>query len=172
MFKVGFVLLLLMMPSLAAVQFDPINNIQSGANEKEIEYSLSFSQPVFIDGLNGFPGVYSAYVFYKIGCSGILKLMKDFKDKKRKACFRSVIVYKKPKNDPEIFIGESIGVISKKPLGKYGFGYDPIFIPDGEVKTFAQMETEEKNQFSHRGKSLNKLLDFFKNGRIENFKSL
>ena len=127
---------------------------------------------LFIDGLNGFPGVYSAYIFHKIGCLGILKLMEELEENNRNALFKSVIAFKEPKSKPKLFIGEVYGSISKKPLGNYGFGYDPIFIPDGEVKTFAQMETEEKNQFSHRGKSLNKLLDFFKNGKIETFKSL
>lgn len=118
---------------------------------------------LFIDSLNGFPGVYSAYVFYKIGCSGILKLMDEMENKNRKACFRSAIAFKEPNRNLEIFIGETYGNISKKPIGKHGFGYDPIFIPDKETKTFAQMETEEKNQISHRGKSLEKLLVFFKN---------
>ena len=127
---------------------------------------------LFIDALNGFPGVYSAYIFYKIGCPGILKLMGEFKDNKRKACFRSVIAFKEPEKKPKIFIGESSGRISKMALGNNGFGYDPIFIPENEKKTFAQMETTEKNKFSHRGKSLNKLINFFKNKGIENFKSL
>ncbi len=127
---------------------------------------------LFIDALNGFPGVYSAYIFYKISCSGILKLMDELGSNRRKACFRSVIAYKEPDREPDLFIGESYGVISKKPIGENGFGYDPIFIPEKGTKTFAQMETNEKNQFSHRGKSLNKLIDFFKNREIENFKNL
>lgn len=127
---------------------------------------------LFIDGLDGFPGVYSAYIFYRIGCHGILKLMDEFKDNKRNAYFRSVIAFKEPEKKSKLFIGESCGMISKKPLGNNGFGYDPIFIPENEKKTFAQMETTEKNQFSHRGKSLNKFIDFFKNKGIENFKSL
>jgi XTP/dITP diphosphohydrolase len=118
---------------------------------------------LFIDSLNGFPGVYSAFVFYKIGCSGILKLMDKIAKDKRNACFRSVIAYKEPNKDTRLFIGETLGMISSKELGDNGFGYDPIFIPKEEKKTFAQMETKDKNQLSHRGKSLNKLMDFFKN---------
>ena len=135
-----------------------------------VEYiQKKFNQPfiledagLFIDSLDGFPGVYSAYIFYRIGCSGILKLLADVDDN-RKATFRSVFGYGEPGNKPKLFVGESIGTISKKSVGEYGFGYDPIFIPDGENRTFAQMETEEKNQFSHRGKSLQKLIDYFKN---------
>ena len=71
-------------------------------------------------------------------------------------------LYVRPKK-AILFLGECRGTISKKTLGEHGFGYDPIFIPDGETRTFAQMETEEKNRFSHRGKSLEKLKDYFKN---------
>ena len=116
---------------------------------------------LFIDVLGGFPGVYSAYVFYKIGCEGILKLMKGLED--RKATFKSVFAYSEPDKKPRLFVGAAKGTISEAVLGSHGFGYDPIFIPDGNKKTFAQMETVEKNSFSHRGKSLEKLIDFFKN---------
>jgi len=114
---------------------------------------------LFIDDLGGFPGVYSAYVFYKIGCKGILKLL----NKNRKASFRSVFAYGKPGEKPMLFIGETTGIIITKERGNNGFGYDPIFIADGQKKTFAEMDTIEKNKISHRGKSLDKLLDYFKN---------
>jgi len=115
---------------------------------------------LFIDILDGFPGVYSAYVFYTIGCPGILRILKGFNEKKRQACFKSVIAYAEPDKKPILFVGQCHGKISEKTLGNQGFGFDPIFIPDGEEKTFAQMEIEEKNRFSHRGKSLEKLINF------------
>ena len=117
---------------------------------------------LFIDALNGFPGVYSAYVYYKIGCSGILRLLQNFDDN-RYATFKSIYAYSEPDKKPIIFIGECQGVISEKEIGNFGFGFDPIFIPQGKSKTFAQMKTEEKNKISHRGKSIEKLKDFFKN---------
>jgi len=117
---------------------------------------------LFIDGLDGFPGVYSAYVFYTVGCSGILKLLDGVDTNKRKACFRSVFAYGAPGKKPKFFIGECNGRISNREQGAHGFGYDPIFIPNGDTRTFAQMDTEEKNRFSHRGKSLEKLMEFFK----------
>lgn len=125
---------------------------------------------LFIDILNGFPGVYSAYVYYTIGCRGILKLMNNYKGKERKACFKSAYAYSDSKEEIKIFQGESIGTISIQELGRNGFGYDPIFIPEGSKKTFAEMEVKEKNNYSHRGKALNKLSDFFKNKRIEKIK--
>jgi XTP/dITP diphosphohydrolase len=117
---------------------------------------------LFIDSLKGFPGVYSSYVFYRIGCSGILKLMNDKYDKDRNAFFKSVYAYFEPKKEPVLFLGESKGKISCKILGTHGFGYDPIFIPDGEKKTFGQMGMEEKNFYSHRRKSLDKFIIYFK----------
>lgn len=119
---------------------------------------------LFIDSLDGFPGVYSAYVFYRIGCSGILKLMENVDHEKRKATFRSVYAYCESKKKPKLFIGECQGAISKKVVGGHGFGYDPIFVPKDRTRTFAQMETDEKNEVSHRGKSLEKLINYFKNG--------
>jgi XTP/dITP diphosphohydrolase len=115
---------------------------------------------LFIDSLKGFPGVYSSYVFRTIGCNGILKLLENIDE--RKAVFKSVIAYKAPKADPMFFVGECRGRIFTKELGGNGFGFDPIFIPDGEMKTFAQMDVKGKNRFSHRSKSLEKLMDYFK----------
>jgi len=117
---------------------------------------------LFIDILDGFPGVYSSYVFHTVGCSGILKLLDGINIEKRKACFRSVFAYDTPGEKPKFFIGECNGRISNHEQGDHGFGYDPIFIPNGDTRTFAQMDTEEKNRFSHRGKSLEKLMEFFK----------
>jgi XTP/dITP diphosphohydrolase len=117
---------------------------------------------LFIDTLNGFPGVYSAYVYYKIGCSGVLRLLKDLNEN-RDAVFKSIYVYCEANKKPILFEGKCYGRISNKELGKSGFGFDPIFIPKGKSKTFAQMKTEEKNQLSHRGISIEKLKDFFKN---------
>ncbi len=114
---------------------------------------------IFIDSLEGFPGVYSKYVYYTIGCKGILKLMEDVNNKK--AIFRSVYAYNN-KDVTKFFTGECEGSISDKIIGTKGFGYDPIFIPNGSDKTFAQMDVSMKNSFSHRGKALDKLVDFFK----------
>ncbi|MFA4640860.1 XTP/dITP diphosphatase [Pyrococcus kukulkanii] len=105
---------------------------------------------LFIEALNGFPGVYSAYVYKTIGLDGILKLMENVEN--RKAYFRSVIGYYN--GNVHIFTGTVQGKISYDKRGTHGFGYDPIFVPDGYEKTFAEMTTEEKNAISHRGKAL------------------
>ena len=149
------------------IQADSLEEVASfGVDHVQKKFDQPFvleDAGLFIDALDGFPGVYSAYVFYKIGCSGILELLNDLDEEKRKATFKSVYAYSGPNKKPEFFVGECRGAISKEERGENGFGYDPIFIPDGEKRTFGQMETEEKNRFSHRGKSLEKLKIFLKN---------
>ena len=147
------------------VQADSLEDVAFfGAEDVKKRFNHPFfleDAGLFIDALDGFPGVYSAYVYYTIGCCGILKLLEGLDDNKRKACFKSVIAYCEPSKKPLIFVGECHGKISIKTIGDHGFGFDPVFIPEGEEKTFAQMETDEKNSFSHRGKSLEKLRNFF-----------
>lgn len=110
---------------------------------------------LFIPALNDFPGAYSAWVRKKIGNRGILKLLEG--ETKREAYFKSCIAYA----DSEItrtFCGTVYGAISKREAGNKGFGYDPIFIPEGESQTFAENETL-KNRISHR---FNAFTDFAK----------
>lgn len=111
---------------------------------------------LFIEALQGFPGVYSKYVFFTIGLHGILRLMEG--QGNRKAVFRSVYAYKEPESEPVIIIGECAGTITNKPKGYHGFGYDPIFIPENGSKTFGEMTVEEKNRYSHRANALEKLI--------------
>ena len=115
---------------------------------------------LFIESLHGFPGVYSSYVYNTIGLQGILALLKKTPTSERTACFRSVIAYKEPKESSQYFIGECSGRITLEERGSQGFGYDPLFIPQDNSRTFAEMHTEEKNQYSHRGRSLNQLALF------------
>jgi len=116
---------------------------------------------LFIEALHGFPGVYSKYVYYSIGLEGILHLLQH--QSNRKAVFRSVYAYGEAQEEPRLFIGECLGTITQEQRGTQGFGYDPIFVPKGSTKTFAEMKTSEKNRYSHRGKALSHLLDFLKN---------
>ena len=113
---------------------------------------------IFIESLNGFPGVYSSFVYYTIGLDGILSLLKMIPEEKRTARFQSVFAYGTPNGEMKLFKGECKGSITIKKQGSKGFGYDPIFRPNGFDNTFAEMETEEKNNISHRGKSLEKLV--------------
>ncbi len=112
---------------------------------------------LFIDALNGFPGVYSRFVEDSIGNEGILRLLKG-KDN-RDAAFVSVVGYKDEEGKDRLFRGEVKGMISTETQGKAGFGYDPIFIPLGAVRTFAE-DVGMKNQLSHRKKALEALVKF------------
>ncbi len=112
---------------------------------------------LYIDSLKGFPGPYSSYVARTIGNMGIIDLLARGLD--RSASFTTVISYF---DGTEImqFEGFVRGVIAMYPSGSGGFGYDPIFMPEGSSKTLAQMSYEEKNAVSHRGKAVSQLISF------------
>lgn len=117
-----------------------------------------------IDTLNGAPGVYSArYAGTGKDEDNIAKALKELDGKtNRKAYFISIFCL--ILNGKEYFFeGRIDGTISTEILGENGFGYDPIFIPDGFSKSFAQMSAEEKNAISHRAKAVEKLNNFLIN---------
>jgi XTP/dITP diphosphohydrolase len=115
---------------------------------------------LFIEALKGFPGPYSKYVYNTVGLKGILKLMKGVTN--RNAYFLSVVAFATPEEQPTCFVGKVKGTISLQEQGTKGFGYDPIFVPlEGDGRTFAEMATEEKNMYSHRGKALRKFAEWY-----------
>jgi XTP/dITP diphosphohydrolase len=119
---------------------------------------------LFIGALDGFPGPYAAYVYHTIHNSGILKLLENNAD--RHARFQSVIAYCDQQSPchPEFFIGEVKGEITtsvREEQGKSGFGFDPIFQPEGSAKTFAEMTIEEKNGYSHRAMAIRKFAEWY-----------
>jgi XTP/dITP diphosphohydrolase len=117
---------------------------------------------LFIKALNNFPGTYSSYVQETIGNKGILNLMKDVTNAKdRYAEFRSVIGYCAPNIEPKIFLGKVKGQIAFKEKGKKGFAFDPLFYIEEKGKTFGELSTEEKNQFSHRKNSLKLFINWY-----------
>lgn len=122
---------------------------------------------LFIHALNGFPGVVSSEVFKGIGNEGILKLMKGVKD--RRAEFRSTIAYCDGKK-LRVFLGSKHGVIANQKKGKFGFGFDPIFIPQGEERTFAQMKLKEKNAISHRAQAVKKFIRWLQGYKLRTSK--
>ncbi|HSA04529.1 MAG TPA: non-canonical purine NTP diphosphatase [Tenuifilaceae bacterium] len=117
-----------------------------------------------VDALNGEPGVYSARYAgeAKNPHDNIVKLLKNLSGvKNRRAKFRTVIAL--ILNGKEyLFEGKVDGEIIDKGRGGDGFGYDPIFLPEGYNQTFAEMPLELKNQISHRGRAVVKLVDFLK----------
>lgn len=115
---------------------------------------------LFIDALGGFPGVYSAYAYRTIGCDGVLRLMEKVGD--RRARFECVLGCMTPGSEPLLFKGISEGTVSTAQKGSRGFGFDPIFIPTGYDKTFAELPMEEKNGLSHRGRAFEKFFRHLK----------
>lgn len=115
-----------------------------------------------VEALDGAPGVYSAR-YAGENCSfedNVLKILSEMQGKtNRHACFRTVIALIIDGKE-YLFEGKVSGSITKEKLGNNGFGYDPVFLPDGYCITFAEMELEQKNNISHRGQAVVKLLKF------------
>jgi len=109
---------------------------------------------LFIESLSGFPGPYSSYIFNTIGNNGILKLIGDNRD----AQFVAIIAFCDSSNEPTLFESSVAGTISKN-IQDGGWGYDPIFIPEKQNKTYAELTN--KNKLSHRYESLKKFANWF-----------
>lgn len=117
-----------------------------------------------VEALNGAPGVYSARYAGPERDSqlNIKKLLKELEDEtNRKARFRTVISLI---INSEVYQFEGVvnGVIAERSFGISGFGYDPVFVPEGYKETFAEMSAIQKNEISHRGLAMRKLVDFLK----------
>jgi len=115
-----------------------------------------------VEALNGAPGVYSARYagLQKNDADNNQKLLDELTDKDdRNACFKTVIALI-VNGKERIFEGVIEGVILTEKHGDKGFGYDPLFKPNGYNITFAQMTTDEKSRISHRGLAVNKLVNF------------
>lgn len=113
-----------------------------------------------VEALNGQPGVYSARYAGESKDAGanMNKLLHEMaKINNRKARFRTVISLVIDGKE-EQFEGVVEGKIIREKQGDSGFGYDPVFLPDGYSKTFAEMELHEKNKISHRGRAVQKLV--------------
>jgi XTP/dITP diphosphohydrolase len=118
---------------------------------------------LMVEALNGEPGVFSSRYAgeehnYEKNNQKLLRELKD-KPKPHRAKFICVINYKTETED-EIFIGETKGEIIDEPRGTNGFGYDPLFKPDGFNSTYAELPSEIKNKISHRYKALKKFRDY------------
>lgn len=145
----------------------------AGNSMQKAEYiNVRYSVNVFADdtgleveALDGAPGVISSRYAGPNATNeeNMDLLLKELEGvENRAARFRTVITLIID-NDLHQFEGIVEGKITHERMGEKGFGYDPIFIPEGHSVTFAQLSIEEKNQISHRGKAVKKMVDFFKN---------
>jgi len=136
---------------------DPVECVkkkaQAAYNQVEIPILVEDTS-LFINGWGKLPGVFIDYFMKSLGNQGILKLLN--KEKKRSALVQTTLCYFDGKKSI-IVSGKIKGRISEEEKGKNGFGWDPIFIPKGKDKTFAEMKDKEKNSLSMRKIALEKL---------------
>jgi len=143
---------------LLEIQSDSLSEI---AKAKALDAFSKYKKPIIIEddalvipSLGGFPGPYSSYVFDTIGNKGVIELVK----KNRTAKFYATISYCDKRKKPLLFEGITPGKIATK-ISRGGWGYDPIFIPQGKTKTYAQIT--DKNILSHRYRALAKFASWF-----------
>ncbi|MFO7258748.1 MAG: RdgB/HAM1 family non-canonical purine NTP pyrophosphatase [Bacteroidota bacterium] len=163
--------------SLADVDFhDDIpetqNTIEGNAEQKARYVFERLKMPCLADdsglevnALNGEPGVRSARYAGAHGNSAenirlLLKKLEGVED--RSARFKCVLAYIDNAGDLHLFEGIVNGTLLTETRGQGGFGYDPLFVPDGHTRTFAEMADEEKNAISHRANALRKFTEFLK----------
>lgn len=155
---------------------EDLDTFAGNAAKKALEVSrftgkvaLSDDSGLEVDALGGRPGVYSAR-YAPDAESGndprnYRKLLRDLADtvpEGRTARFVCCIALAYPDGRVETFFGRAEGNIGREPRGEQGFGYDPVFIPTGFDRTFAEMSAREKDSLSHRGKALEKLAAYLR----------
>ncbi len=120
-----------------------------------------------VDALGGKPGLWSAR-FAGGGasdedrCRKVLDLMRDVPDRRRGARFRCAAAFADPEGEELLADGVCEGHIARQPAGSGGFGYDPIFVPEGYTCTMAELTAEQKHAISHRGRALRRLANLIR----------
>jgi XTP/dITP diphosphohydrolase len=151
---------------------EPHDTIEANASEKSTTIYRITGQNCFgddtgleVEALNGEPGVKSARYAgeEKNFAANIDKLLYKLSGLENRSARFKTIISLMWKGREHLFEGIIKGRIIEERKGGNGFGYDPVFIPEGSEKTFGEMALEEKNKFSHRRKAMDKLIDFLKN---------
>ncbi len=149
---------------------EPHDTLQANAQEKAVTiFKLTgdgcFSEDtgLEVEALNGAPGVHSARYAGedKAFDKNIEKLLANLAGKQNRAAqFRTVICLKLADGSEHYFEGICKGTIINEQKGSEGFGYDPVFVPEGATQTFAQMSLQQKSEYSHRRKAVDSLVAF------------
>lgn len=129
--------------------------------------ALADDSGLVVDALGGLPGVYSARYAGPSATDqdNVRKLLHDLKGiplRQRSARFVCCIAYAKPDGSARTCSGKVEGRIGVRERGSNGFGYDPVFIPEGHEQSFAEMSGQEKDAMSHRGRAIRKMARFLK----------
>lgn len=131
-------------------------------------WSMADDSGIVVDALGGAPGIHSAR-YAGIGATdaeNTEKLLRElgragaFRPEQRTARFVCALVLIGPDRETQVFEGRCEGNIIDTPRGKHGFGYDPVFVPRGDTRTFAEIPSAEKNEISHRALALKALLQW------------
>ncbi len=122
--------------------------------------ALADDSGLVVPALGGDPGIFSARWAgpAKDFRPAMARVHRELGDRDRSAVFVAVLALAWPDGDSELFRGEAAGHLVWPPRGEHGFGYDPIFVPDGRTLTFGEMEPAEKHQVSHRARAFAKLV--------------
>ncbi len=143
---------------------------EENAIKKAVSASQCSGKPALADdsglevaALGGAPGIHSARFAGepandRKNIEKLLSLLRE--EERRKARFVCCIAFSVPNEGVHVFHGTVDGTIGREPRGSLGFGYDPIFYPDGYARTFAEMTRDEKDTISHRGKALEAFKQF------------
>ena len=157
---------------------EDLNTLEGNAIKKAQEVYRQVGIPTLADDsgleveyLNNAPGVYSSRyagpgATYGDNCKKLLRELRGLPPRRRGARFRCVIAFAPDEDRVETAEGSCLGSMIESPRGSNGFGYDPIFVPDGYALTLAEMDPTLKNTLSHRGKAIQNiqptLLKFFR----------
>jgi XTP/dITP diphosphohydrolase len=130
-------------------------------------WALADDSGLCVDGLGGGPGVESAYYAGPNGDAAanlakLIRVMRDVPEAQRGAHFVCVLVLCGPAGEEQMFEGRCDGRLRREPCGGAGFGYDPLFVPDGHTRSFAEMSEAEKNALSHRACAWSRLAEFLR----------
>ncbi len=140
------------------------DTLEGNAIKKAIEiaqatgcWALADDSGLEVEALDGAPGVYSAryageHCSYADNNEKLLRELNGIEN--RSARFRTVVALSDPGGSTQTVAGECPGIIIDKPHGTNGFGYDPLFVPEGYSETFAELDSDIKNRISHRARAL------------------
>jgi XTP/dITP diphosphohydrolase len=123
--------------------------------------AISDDSGLLVPALGGAPGIYSARWAgpAKDFRVAMQRVHRELADRDRSARFVAVLALAWPDGDLELFRGEVAGKLVWPPRGERGFGYDPIFVPEGGVATFGEIDPAQKHRISHRARAFAKLVD-------------